>query len=138
MIPNLAIFFSPHLSAKCEADPEFRNSFAVSAALRFACLVLLSGVEQGLSTLRHGMNHEVMLDLQTTSGRQRVFQKAFDKSHLVECHCDLDGVDFIRVEVMMMDETNKPLFTWVAVFQPDGSGDITSSHEAQARKQAKA
>ena len=134
MIPNLAIFFGEHLKAKLDADTEFRNSFAISAALRFVNLAYLSGIEQGLSPHRHGMNDEVFRDLQSNSVRQGAYQRAFNRAHLIECHLHLYTFDYIRAEVTVIGFGGDVLFSWTAVFQPDGSGDITNSRESHDRK----
>lgn len=127
MIPNLAIFFKSRLSAKCEADPDFRNSQVVVSALRFINLVFLSGLGKGLDMKRHGVSPEIFADLQRGSLRFEVFEKAFARATLLECYCDLYQFDHVRVEVAVMDNYSATIFKWTALFDSDGSGDIVSS-----------
>ncbi len=127
MIPNVATFIGNRLSAKCEADPDFRNSQVMVAALRFINLAYLSGLVQGLIPARYGFSEEMFRDLQTGSHEQGVYQKAFNATHLLECFCHLHDLDRVRVEITLMNQDCAKLFSWTAIFEPDGTGEIIGS-----------
>lgn len=125
MIPQMKIRFGEHLSAKVEADPAYRTTtYAISAALKFANFVYISGMEDGVGMLRHGFTPDVFADIQGGDSMQESFLEAFKKCERVDVLCDLRGYENIEVAVNLVGRDHYSKFRINAIFTNDGSGDI--------------